>query len=58
MGWPDNLVYDPIVKTTTPRGLTSWSLSKLKHVTLFPQRKYLEFIKRNQYHSTRDLVLT
>ena len=31
------------------RGLTSWSLSKLEHVTLHQKLKYVEFIKRNQF---------
>ena len=37
----------PNFKNPTRRGLTSWILSKLKHVTLHRQHKYLEFIKIN-----------
>ena len=39
------------------RGLTYRYLSKFKHVTLHWQRKYLEFINRNQYFRMRDLVI-
>ena len=52
------LVYNLIGKIPTTKGLTYWGLSKLKHVNLHRQCKYLEFIKRNRSRYTRNMVIT